>query len=88
MCYMPSPPHSSWFDHPNSIWWEVQIIILLILDYSPLPHLLVLTRRHCSKTLAFKLGQQGIQVPKCLVWYFKGTCCVDICHSIYNLFSS
>jgi hypothetical protein len=21
---MPCPPHSSWFDHPNNIWWWVQ----------------------------------------------------------------
>jgi hypothetical protein len=20
---MPRPPHSSWFDHPNNIWWWV-----------------------------------------------------------------
>ena len=25
ICYMPFPSHSSWFDHPNSIWWVVQI---------------------------------------------------------------
>jgi hypothetical protein len=25
-CYMPYPPHSSWFAHPNNIWWAVQII--------------------------------------------------------------
>ena len=23
-CYMPRPPHSSRFDHPNNIWWGVQ----------------------------------------------------------------
>ena len=26
MCYMPCPSNSSWFDHPNIIWWAVQII--------------------------------------------------------------
>ena len=25
-CYMPNPSHSPRFDHPNSIWWGVQII--------------------------------------------------------------
>ena len=25
-CYTPRPSHSSWFDHPNSIWWAVQIV--------------------------------------------------------------
>ena len=29
-CYMPCPSHSSWFDHPNNIWWGVQIIKLFI----------------------------------------------------------
>jgi hypothetical protein len=23
---MPLPPHYSWFDHPNNIWWRVQVI--------------------------------------------------------------
>ena len=32
-CYMPSPSHSSWFDHPNSNWWAVQIIICLVCLY-------------------------------------------------------
>ena len=25
-CHMPCGYHSSWFDHPNNIWWEVQSI--------------------------------------------------------------
>ena len=25
-CYMLCPSHSSWFDHPNDIWWAVQSI--------------------------------------------------------------
>jgi hypothetical protein len=36
-CYMPCPSHSSRFDHPNSVWWAVQIIKLLIMQFSPLP---------------------------------------------------
>jgi hypothetical protein len=28
---MPRPSHSSWFDHPNNIWWAVQIIKLLVM---------------------------------------------------------
>ena len=30
-CYMPRPSHSSLFNHPNNIWWAVQIIKLLIM---------------------------------------------------------
>ena len=35
--YMPRPSHSSRFDHPNYIWWGVQIIKLLIVYFSTLP---------------------------------------------------
>jgi hypothetical protein len=24
-CYLPSPSQHSWFDHPNNIWWGVQV---------------------------------------------------------------
>ena len=39
--YMPRPSHSSRVDHPNNIWWVVQIIKLLIMQFSPLPCYLV-----------------------------------------------
>ena len=32
---MPRSSHSSRFDHPNNIWWGVQIIKLLIMQSSP-----------------------------------------------------
>jgi hypothetical protein len=42
----PGPYYSSWFNHPNNIWWEVQLIKLLIMwsSLSPvisshLPHI-------------------------------------------------
>jgi hypothetical protein len=45
VCSSPVPPyvlharpsHSSRFDHPNNIWWGVQIIKLVIMKFSPLP---------------------------------------------------
>ena len=33
-CDMPRPSHSSWFDHPNIIWWETKIKKLPVI-YSP-----------------------------------------------------
>jgi hypothetical protein len=33
-CYMPHPSYPPWFDHPNNIWWRVQIIKLLIIQFS------------------------------------------------------
>ena len=41
MYYVPRPSHSSRFDHPNTIWWGVNIIKLLIMKFSPLPSYLV-----------------------------------------------
>jgi hypothetical protein len=35
--YMPHPSHPPWFDHPNNIWWSVQVIKLLIMQSSPSP---------------------------------------------------
>ena len=40
-CYMPCPFYSSWFYYPNGIWWRVQIIKLLVMQFSPLPCYLV-----------------------------------------------
>jgi hypothetical protein len=37
---MPHPSHSSWFDHSN-IGWGVQIIKVLIMQFSSLPCFLV-----------------------------------------------
>jgi hypothetical protein len=36
--------HSSWFDHPNNIWWGLQIIKFLIMLFSPLPCYLLCLR--------------------------------------------
>jgi hypothetical protein len=33
-CYMPQPSHTPWFNHPNNIFWRVQIINLLIVHLS------------------------------------------------------
>ena len=33
-CYIPRPSHSSRFDHPNNVWWGVQISRLLIIFLS------------------------------------------------------
>jgi hypothetical protein len=31
---MHRPSHPPWFDHPNNIWWRVQIMELLIMQFS------------------------------------------------------
>jgi hypothetical protein len=35
-CYIARSSHSFSFDHPNNIWWGVQIIKLHIMQFSPL----------------------------------------------------
>jgi hypothetical protein len=44
MCYVPCPSHSSWFDHPSSIWWRVQNMKLFVLYSSLLPSYLRILR--------------------------------------------
>jgi hypothetical protein len=53
---MPTPSHSSWFDHPNKIWLAVQIIKLLIMYFSPLPCHLVPLRPKYSHHLFLTLS--------------------------------
>jgi hypothetical protein len=35
VCYMPRPPHQPRTDHPNGIWWRVQITKLFFMQLSP-----------------------------------------------------
>ena len=51
--YMSRPSHSSRFYHPNNIWWAVQIIKLLIMQFSPLPCYLVPLRPKYSSQHPF-----------------------------------
>jgi hypothetical protein len=34
-CYMSHPSHPPWLDHPNNIWWTVQVMKLIIMQTSP-----------------------------------------------------
>jgi hypothetical protein len=47
-CYMPCPHNLSQFDHLNNIHWEVQIIKLLIMLFSPFPCYLIPLRPNYS----------------------------------------
>jgi hypothetical protein len=49
MCHMPCPSHFPWFYHSNSIWWQVQITKLLIMQC--FFKLLLLSPTLCSQTL-------------------------------------
>jgi hypothetical protein len=43
-CYVPSPSNSSWFAHPDNVWWGLQIIKLHVMWSSPLSSYLLLRR--------------------------------------------
>jgi len=34
-CYMPRRSHHPQFDHPNTIWWSIQVTKLLMVNFSP-----------------------------------------------------
>jgi hypothetical protein len=48
MCYMLCLSQSIWFDHPNNIWWRIQILKFLITQSSPLPCYLIPLRSKYS----------------------------------------
>ena len=64
-CYMSHPYHSSWFDHLNSIWWEVQIIKILIMKFTPLPSYTVPPRPKYSPQHPILKHPQPKFLPQC-----------------------
>jgi hypothetical protein len=65
--YMPCPPHASRFDHPNNIWWGVQIIKLLITYFSLLSCYLVLLRHKYSPLHPILTPPQPTLLPQCAI---------------------
>jgi hypothetical protein len=63
-CYMPCPYHSSGFDHPNNIWWGVQIIKLLILWFFPLPFYLIPFRLNYAPSASILKHPQRTFLPQ------------------------
>jgi hypothetical protein len=37
-CYITRPSRPSWFNHPNNIYWSLQVMKLLIMQSSPVSH--------------------------------------------------
>jgi len=65
MCYMPCQSHPSWVDHPNNIWWGLQIIKLLITKFSPLPWYLFSLRIKYSPHHPILKHLQPTFLPQC-----------------------
>jgi hypothetical protein len=38
---MPCPSHPPWNDHSNYIWQRAQVMKLVIMQFSPVPHYLI-----------------------------------------------
>jgi hypothetical protein len=56
-CYMPRPSHLPWFDHPNNIWWSLEVMKLLIMQSSPVcrsilppPYVQIFSSTSCYQT--------------------------------------
>jgi hypothetical protein len=64
-CYMLLPSHSSWFDHPNNIWFGVQIIKLLIMCISSLPCSLAPLRPKFPPPHPIHKQPQATSLPQC-----------------------
>ena len=64
-CYMPRPSHSSRFYHPHNIGWVVQIIKLLIMQFSPLSCYLVPLRPKSSPQHPILKHPQHTFLPQC-----------------------
>jgi hypothetical protein len=62
---MPRPPYSSWFDHPNNIWWLVQIIKFLVMKSSPHPCYLVPLRPKYPPQHPILEHPQPMFLPQC-----------------------
>ena len=62
--YMPRPSHSSRFYHPKNIGWGVQIIKILIMQFSPLPcYLVPLRPKYSPQHPILKLSQPTFIFP-------------------------
>jgi hypothetical protein len=82
LCYMPCPCHPPWFDHPNTMWWRVQIMKLLITFSNTLNLLSPYEREKFKENLLCNHPEikHQIQSRGCV------KCCLvrDITHPIIN----
>jgi len=70
-CHMPCPWHSFGFDHPNNIWWGVQIIKLLIIWIFPLPIYLIPFKLNYASSASVLKHSSAYVPPSVWVTKFK-----------------
>jgi hypothetical protein len=69
-CYIPRPSHCYWFDHPNCIWWGLQIIKSVIMKLAP------------SSSLFLPVSFNIQDINKRMVrfqWWIKGNRTILLC---------
>ena len=81
-CYMHRPSHSSRLDHPNNIWWGVQIIKLLVIKCVPFPCYLVPLRPKYSPQHPILKYSQPTFLTQCKLPNFI-ICLVTFSQSLY-----
>jgi hypothetical protein len=58
MCYMPCPSNPPWLDHSNYTWRRVQVMKLLIMQFSPTSHHFIpLRSKYCPQHPVLKHPQ-------------------------------
>jgi hypothetical protein len=59
---MSSPPHSPWFNHPNNIWWRIQAVKFIIMQFSSRSVFIPFRSKYLPQHPFFK-HPQSIYVP-------------------------
>jgi hypothetical protein len=81
--YMPCPSNPSWYDHPNNIWWRVQIMQLFIVLFFPSSfYFLSLRSKYSPQHPVFKHPRSLINYNLCPVRLSVHTflCAHDVIH--------
>jgi hypothetical protein len=71
--YVPRPSHPPWFDHPNNIWWRVQTMQLLIMQFYTVSCHFIPLRSKCSqrKCLSFILKFISKEIIKRKIYFYE-----------------
>jgi hypothetical protein len=70
-CYVPCPSHAPWLHDPNCTWWRVQVMKLLIMQFSLTScHFIPLQSQYSPQHLSFgHLSKESVKIRGPL-WHF------------------
>jgi hypothetical protein len=63
LCYMPYPSHPPWLNHSNYVWWGVQVMKLLIVQFSLISRHLISLRSKYSPQHTVLKHPQSVFLP-------------------------